>query len=170
MLQMWGHFILSNIEEIKRTFIDDEVDEFMRKPLKEWYLTFEQKHKCCFDFGEDFEQFREIYYRRNVVVHNQGKANSSYLNGVSKKYVCKPGKRLTPTNKYLLDAMDCTRIVIIKTILGLMKICSDKSKIIDRLFSIGFEYMIESKWKVSKYIFYALMNIEGQSEADFMVR
>ncbi len=117
----------SDIEEIKRNFIEEEIDEFMRKPLKEWYSTFKEKHKIHFDFGDDFEQFREIYYRRNIVVHNQGKANSSYLNGVSEKYTCEIGKLLTPTNKYLLDSIDCTRIVIVETICGLLKICSDKS-------------------------------------------
>lgn len=156
----------SNIEEIKKTFIDAEVDEFMRRPLKEWYSIFEQKHKLHFDFTDEFEQFREIYYRRNVVVHNQGRANNSYLNGVSSKYTCEIGKRLTPSQKYLLDALDCTRIVVIGTILGLMKISSDKSDVIEELFSIGFRYMTEKKWAVSKYIFNALMNLEEQSDAD----
>ena len=156
----------SDIEEIKKAFIDGEIDEFMRRPLKEWYSTFEQKHKCHFNFGDDFEQFREIYYRRNVVVHNQGRANSSYINNVSKKYICKGGKELTPTRKYLLEAIDCTRIVIIETVLGLMKICSDKDKVIKSLFIIGFRYMTENKWKVSKYIFNILMHIEEQSAVD----
>lgn len=154
----------SDIKEIKKSFINDEVDEFMRKPLKDWYSTFEKKHKCHFNFGDDFEQFKEIYYRRNVVVHNQGIANSSYLNGVSGKYTCKMGTRLTPTREYLLEAIDCTRIMIIETILGLTKICSDKSNVIKRLFNIGFKYMIESKWKVSKYIFNVLMHLDEQNE------
>lgn len=156
----------SDIGEIKKAFIDDEIDEFMRRPLKDWYSTFEQKHKCHFNFGEDFEQFREIYYRRNVVVHNQGRANSSYLNNVSEKYICEIGTKLTPTYEYLLDAIDCTRIAIIETVLGLMKICSDKSEVIKCLFTIGFRYMTENKWKVSKYIFNILMNIKGQSAVD----
>lgn len=156
----------SDIEEIKKAFIDSEIDEFMRRPLKEWYSTFEQKHKCHFNSGEDFEQFREIYYRRNVVVHNQGRANSSYLNNVSEKYTCEIGANLTPTHKYLLDAIDCTRIAILETVLGLMKICSDNAEVREFLFSIGFRYMTENKWKVSKYIFNILMNIKGQSEVD----
>lgn len=156
----------TDIGEIKKAFIDDEVDEFMRRSLKEWYSTFEQKHKLHFDFGDDFEQFREIYYRRNVVVHNQGRANSSYLNGVSEKYSCKIGKRLTPSNSYILNALDCTRIVIIETVFGLMKICSDKSDVVDKLFDIGFRYMSEKKWKVSKYIFNTLMKMDGQSDID----
>ena len=58
----------SDIEDIKAAFIESEIDEFMRKPLKDWYNTFEQKHKIHFKFGDEFEQFKEIYYRRNVVV------------------------------------------------------------------------------------------------------
>ncbi len=156
----------SDIEEIKKAFIDAEIDEFMRKPLKEWYVIFEQKHKVVFNFDEEFEHFREVYYRRNVVVHNRGRANSAYLNGVSPQYACEIGKRLYPSKDYILDAIDCTRIVIIETILGFIKLSADKSNIIDKLFLIGFRYMSEKKWSVSKYIYNALMNIDGQSDAD----
>lgn len=156
----------SDIEEIKKAFIDSEIDEFMRKPLKEWYTTFEQKHGLHFDFADEFEHFKEIYYRRNVVVHNQGRANSVYLSGVSSKYACEIGERLVPSKDYLLEAIDCTRIVVIETILGLIKLASDKSDVVDTLFSIGFRYMLENKWTVSKYIFNALMNLGGQNDAD----
>ena len=155
----------SDIEEIKRAFIDSEIDEFMRKPLKEWYITFEQKHKLHFNLNDEFENFKEIYYRRNVIVHNQGRANSSYINGVSEKYICEIGKKLSPTKDYLLNAIDCTRIVVVETFLGLIKISADKTEIIDSLFTIGFKYMMEEKWTVSKYIYNALMTLDGQNDA-----
>lgn len=156
----------SNIDEIKKAFIETEIDEFMRRPLKEWYGVFEQKHKLRFDFGAEFEQFREIYYRRNVVVHNQGKANSSYLGGVSEKYKCDLGKRLTPTADYLHEAFDCTRIVLVETFLGMSKLAVDNKDIINNLFAIGYEYMQKGKWIVSKYIFNALNKMKGQKDAD----
>ena len=158
----------SDIEDIKAAFIESEIDEFMRKPLKDWYNTFEQKHKIHFKFGDEFEQFKEIYYRRNVVVHNRGKSNSSYINGVAESYKCDVGKRLTPTSSYLKMAFDCTRIIIIETFLGMTKLLHEKTEFAKKLFVIGYDYMLKSKWKVSKYIFnsLALERIDGQSAAD----
>lgn len=156
----------SNIAEIKKAFIESEIDDFMRRPLKEWYGVFEQKHKLCFEFGEEFERFKEIYYRRNVVVHNKGIANSSYIEGVSEKYKCNNGTRLSPTDTYLMDAFNCTRIVLVETFWGFIKLSEDKEDIIDDLFLIGYDYMQKGKWVVSKYIFNALGRIKGQSDAD----
>lgn len=158
--------ITSDIEEIKRTFIENEIDGFMRKPLKDWYSTFEQKHKVRFDFGDEFEQFKEIYYRRNVVVHNRGKANGSYINGVNEAYKCESGKRLNPSAEYLEKAFNCTRIVVVKTFLGMSKLEGDKKNFAKRLFLLGYDYLLNSNWEVCKYIFGSLIKIEGQDEVD----
>lgn len=156
----------SNIDEIKKAFIESEIDEFMRRPLKEWYVIFEQKHKLNFEFGEEFEYFKEIYYRRNIVVHNKGFANSSYISGVAEKYKCDLGTRLKPTEEYLQNAFDCTRIVLVETFLGITKLAEDKEDIISNMFLLGYDYMQKGKWKVSKYIFNALNRLEEQSDAD----
>lgn len=138
----------SDIGEIKKAFIESEIDEFMRRPLKEWYEVLEQKHKLHFEFGDEFEQFKEIYYRRNIVVHNKGIANSSYIEGVSEKYKCDIGTRLSPTESYLNNAFDCTRIVLVETFLGITKLAEDDGDIISELFSIGYDYMQKKKWSI----------------------
>lgn len=156
----------SNIDEIKKAFIESEIDDFMRRPLKEWYAIFEQKHKLHFEFGEEFERFKEIYYRRNVVVHNKGIANSLYVEGVSDKYKCDIGTCLAPTESYLNNAFDCTRIVLVETFLGITKLAEDKENITNELFMFGYDYMLKKKWVVSKYIFKALCGLNEQNDAD----
>lgn len=158
--------INSDIEEIKAAFIENEIDEFMRKPLKDWYTTFEQKHKIQFRFGNEYEQFKEIYYRRNIVVHNRGKANGSYINGVDEQYKCENGKRLDPSFEYLESAFDCTRIVLLETFWGMAKLEEDIDAFVDKLFLIGYDYLLKGKWNVCKYIFSSLMHFDEQSEAD----
>ena len=158
--------INTDIEAIKETFIENETDEFMRKPLKDWYSTFEQKHKIHFAFGDEFEQFKEMYYRRNIIVHNQGKANSSYINGVTETYKCEVGKRLYPTTKYLKKAFDCTRIVLIETFIGMSKLEENKQEFRSKLFIIGYEYLLKGKLEVCKCLFGLLMKVEEQSEVD----
>ena len=156
----------SDIDEIMKAFIESEIDEFMRRPLKEWYEVFEHKHKLHFEFGDEFEDFKEIYYRRNIVVHNKGIANSSYIEGVSEKYKCGIGTRLSPNNGYLNNAFDCTRIVLVETFLGINKLAEDDNKVINELFLIGYDYMQKKKWMVSKHIFKELGGLKGQSDAD----
>ncbi|MGO5444377.1 hypothetical protein ACTQXY_12825 [Faecalimonas sp. LCP19S3_D12] len=73
----------TDIAEVKKHFIEKEAEDFMRLPIGEWYNTFVQKHKVKFDFGDDeFEKFKEVYYRRNLIVHNQGKVNEIYLKSI----------------------------------------------------------------------------------------
>ncbi len=159
----------SNIKKILEVFLEDEVDEFMRRPLKEWYDTFEQKHKVKFVFGEEFQEFKELYYRRNIFVHNQGIVNESFIKGVGDETRYKLGDRIRLDHDYIMRSFNITRIVIFETIFGLSKLCRDKEPLAQKMFAIGFEYMNNSKWDVSKYIFSSLMRFPGQSEADLFV-
>lgn len=156
----------SNIESVKNRFIDIEIENFMRQSLKEWYKTFEKKHNIKFSFNEEFELFKEIYYRRNIVVHNQGVANDAYINGVVNTFGYKIGDHLKVNYDYLINALDITRKIIIKTLFGFNNLCSDKSELAKVIFDIGYKYMTEKKWEISQYCFTIIMDYPELSEAD----
>lgn len=147
----------SDLDKIMELFLDEEVDKFMHKPLSEWYTTFENNHKLNFLFGQDFDSFKELYYRRNIIVHNQGIVNDTYIKGVDGKTNYKVGERVKIDSNYILNSMNVTRIILFKSFFGFVKICDDKSTLLECMHNVGFRYMLESKWNVSKSFFALLM-------------
>ena len=79
--------INSKLDSVKEVLLEREIDEIMRMPISDWYKILKEKHKINFDnLKEVFPKFKEVYYRRNIIVHNNGKINASYLNGVEKNH------------------------------------------------------------------------------------
>ena len=108
----------SDIDETKEKFIAKEIDEFMRLPLSEWYKSFESKQKALFFFEDNvFDQFKEVYYRRNLVVHNQGVVNEIYKKNIPNCSV-ELGERLFINEEYLSQAFLVARKVLIGTVWG----------------------------------------------------
>lgn len=137
----------SDIKEIKVKFIEKEVDEFMRQPISDWYNTFMTKHKAEFKFENNiFEHFKEIYYRRNLVVHNQGIVNEIYLKNVCEemKVDLNCNDKLEVDKEYLLKAITTTQMIIYGTFFGLRKISKDKQKLEHCLFDNGFNHMLKA--------------------------
>ena len=158
----------TDIESIKAKFVEKEVDEFMRMPLSDWYKTFESKHKANFNYiSEEMKAFREIYYRRNIIVHNQGIANDIYVLNSGNKNV-EIGDRLIVDNRYINSAFEITVKVLIGTLWGLRKLADDKENICDELFDYGYRYLLEEKWELAKFINGLLLTDEDQSAADIM--
>ena len=155
----------ADIQDVKKTLLDKEVEEIMRQPISEWYKLFESKHKVRYDINsKEFEKFREIYYRRNLIVHNQGVVNDTYRVNTKADVEC--GEQLRVNKAYLIEALEITRIIIYGTFLGLKKTSDYPQTIQERLFEIAYDHMLASKWRLSEYIYGALMLEKEQSEAE----
>ena len=151
----------SKIDVIKETLLEREVDEIMRSPISNWYKLLKDKHNINFqNIKEYFEEFKEIYYRRNVIVHNNGKVNSSYLNGVDKIYKknVKCGTPLNIDKEYINRAFDLVYIILYGTILSISDIDKDSYELHDLLHDYAFQHMINNNWQVSLYVYKNLMN------------
>lgn len=159
----------TDIKEVKKHFVEKEAEEFMRRPINEWYSTFEQKHKVKFDFGSNnFGKFKEVYYRRNLIVHNQGKVNETYLKNVASD-LCgnvKKGKLLEVDKDYLKNAFEYTQLILYGTFWSLRRLSKEKKKLEDRIFDKGFIHMLNGEWKLSEYIYNLMMKEKEQSDAE----
>lgn len=157
---------------IKEYFVKKEVEEVMRKSVIDWYKLLEQNHKVSFSIlNEYFEEFKEIYYRRNIIVHNNGIVNRTYLKGVDEvaRKDIKLGEELYTNKSYMERAFNLTYIMIYGTFIETLKLCEDKDKIISLMFELGYQHMIKEEWIVSKFIFYNLQQIRNQQESDIML-
>lgn len=160
--------INSDIDEIKKKLVDRVTDEFMRKPLKEWYDHFKIKHgvdvliEC-----DSFDEFREVYYRRNVIVHNQGKVNENYIKEIKGNHFI--GDRLFVDKEYFKNASNIILIMIYQTIWSIKKVFVDSSAdLIQYMYEQGYEYMVNQNWKVSTFIFKTIMNNDDIMKYDRM--
>ena len=160
----------SDIEEIKRKFIDDEIDAIMREPISDWYNTFETKHKTKFLFSDNlFENFKEIYYRRNLVVHNQGIVNDIYLKYV-KDSKTKKGKKLFVDKEYLETAISLTILMLIDTVFGLRELADDKDDLVNWIINVfGYNCLVNKKWDMAKYIYKVVLQDKSISASDLLV-
>ncbi len=159
----------TEIKEVKRCFIEKEVEDFMRLPISDWYNVFEQKHKVKFKFeNSEFERFKEIYYRRNLVVHNQGRVNDIYIKNVDKCAIdtVERGAVLEVNRKYMLKAFELTQIILYGTFWGLRKLSKDKEELENRMFDKAYKHMENGEWSISEYVYKIMMEENEQSDAD----
>lgn len=161
-----------NINEVKEYFIENEVDLIMHLPISDWYRMFQTKHKAMFDFEDnEFEIFKEIYYRRNILVHNNAKVNKVYIENVDETIIkgTKLGAILNSDPDYIKKALDITQIILYATFWGLRKVTEDKEALENKLFDIAFMHMMEEKWIISKFVYNCLVKEEGQSDSVMLV-
>lgn len=159
----------SDIEHIKERFVDKEIDGIMREPISNWYESFKKKQKALFLFDDDlFEKFKEVYYRRNLVVHNQGIVNETYLNYV-KNTAAEFGNRLVVDKEYLKEAFSLTVRMLIDTYYGLRRQSDDLDVLSSWISDYGYGRLVEGDWPQAKCIFNILLQEDGISSADKLV-
>lgn len=152
--------INSKIESVKEILLEREIDEIMRMPISDWYRILKEKHKINFDNLDDvFSEFKEVYYRRNIIVHNNGNVNMSYLNGVGKSHRenLKQGTKLSVDKEYLSKAFNLTYIMIYGTIIDISSINKESFELDDSLHDYAFQHMIDKEWRISHYIYQNIM-------------
>lgn len=155
----------SDIKDVKERFLEKEIEEIMRQPLSDWYDIFITRHRAEFDSKSiDFVNFKEIYYRRNLVVHNQSIVNDVYLSNIATSL--KKGDRVEVDKEYLKEAFKLTEIVLCDTFWGLKKASSAPQELQESLFDIGFRHMLNKEWELSEHIYSLLKEEKEQSEAD----
>ncbi len=158
----------TDIEEIKERFINKEIEEFMRLPISEWYKSFESKQKAKFIFDEnEFDKFKEVYYRRNLIVHNQGVVNEIYMKNVPTCSV-DLGERLHVGEEYLNQAFLLARKVLIGTVWGLRKTAEDIEDLDYYLFDFGYNCLKNQEWELAKYVFSMLLTEDNQPDSEKM--
>lgn len=161
-----------DIKTIKNYLVKNEVEEIMRLSVSDWYKLLEQNHKVTFNSFENyFNEFKEIYYRRNIIVHNNGIVNKTYLQYVddSVKKDIKLGDEIHVNKEYLEKAFNLTFIIIYGTFIETLKPCTNKKNAMTVMFDLGFQHMLKNEWEVSKFIFYNLQRIRDQDACDIML-
>lgn len=156
----YSELLKFNYEELRSELAKEAANSIMSQPLNDWFKII-RSHKISLEIiSTQLHDFTEIYYRRNLIVHNNGKINRQYLAGIKadgNSYQL--GQQLITDQQYVLKAINTIMIIVYGILYASLKVNKeDKDEYLDFLFSAGFEHMLEEDWDISYFIFGLLMN------------
>lgn len=145
-----------DVNSILHNIVANEVEQNMFDSLK----TLEKMKKNS-EFNIDRyskikNQFEEIYYRRNLYVHNDGIINDRYLSNVDKQYT--KGKKindfLLSDEEYLKKSIKVVKKVICSMFYELIntEVCDGKDAY-NYLSIVGFESLCLKEYDISEHIY-----------------
>jgi hypothetical protein len=74
---------LQSIDEARQVLIEHRVEALMRESFPEWMKFFRDRTKLGMGYmSDEVERIEEVFKRRNLVVHNGGRANRRYFKEV----------------------------------------------------------------------------------------
>lgn len=147
-----------DIDSIQKKIVVREIDSIMRESYEKWFGIFESHHMDISACKDEILELKEIYARRNILVHNSGRVNETYINCVPKtKYAL--GTQLDATEDYLDRAFEVIKIVIF--ILNIAAVIFEKENKEDYLYNVFGQAFIElsqKQYSISKVVFLSLAN------------
>lgn len=153
----FSEVVNSSIEEITSKILAHRVDAIMRESYTEWFKIFEN-HKIPLDsYQEEMTILKEMYARRNILVHNSGQVNNSYLSSVegSSNAI---GDVLTVDQGYLANAFSAVNTLIFAIIVGAAKLTKEeRNKYLEDVFDSAFEQLCDGKFLLCSKIFKSLL-------------
>ncbi|MBO7435893.1 hypothetical protein J6U76_07895 [bacterium] len=137
-----------DIEEIKKNLVKREVEAKMRENFKEWFKIYSSHGLSKSSFENDLVTLEEIYARRNVLVHNSGIVNASYLNSVSNSCE-KEGNKLAVDENYMNSAFNTVNRIVVLMMIEASKLNkNNKDKYLKRIFVSLFNMLRSEEFAV----------------------
>ena len=150
----------SGIDEVREKIIMREVERVMRESFSEWFKIFESHGMRFDDYKEDLNNLKEIYYRRNIFVHNSGRVNATYLNAIPDSKA-KLGTKLSVDPAYLDNAFASIKIIIFAILIEAVRLVKvDRNDYLYSIFEVAFEELQNEHYHVSCKVFDALVKIK----------
>lgn len=105
----------TNIAELLNKIVELELNEVRYKKVENWFQYLGNFVNISVPSQEDIGLIAEIKASRDIIVHNDGMANSIYLIKSGNKARCKEGEKLEFDHDYVFFAWKVLRAVIIST-------------------------------------------------------
>lgn len=162
-----------SIEDARNFLIDLKIEEILRGNIESWFNVLKKELNLSLNYIEPhLEYIKEIYQRRNLLVHNGGSVNSVYLSKVKPELRenLEKGQILQVSQEYLDNAISILEQVFI--LIG-----SELWKKIDKkddergslLISIIYDRLCDGNYIVSEGLSRFLENDKGLPEKDRLI-
>ena len=153
------------VSSIKELILRREIDRTMRESFSSWFDTLEE-HKL--DFGickNELCSLAEIYARRNIIVHNSGYVNESYIS-LSKATSATIGDRLFADDEYLCKAFSVVKTIVYSMLIEGVKFIDDnKPKYIESIFINVFDELCSGNYLTCITVYKALTKCKYADES-----
>ena len=148
---------ISNIEDIKRNILEEEIDSFRRGSYVEQFSDLESKFSIdTLKKFDDWPSFIECAQRRNLMTHNGGCVSQQYLKvcikeGFKFPQVPKIGQELTLGPDYLFDTLkSISKIAFMLTHTLWRKIFPEEVSLADKAMNNSIYFLLEQKrWRTA---------------------
>lgn len=148
----------NNIDEIKNKIISDQVDTLMRESIYEWFKILKDKHGVNISLENQYTKiFLEAYLRRNIIVHNDSKINTDYINGMKKnnEEISEEmiGEKLLCTKEYIEETIDASIYLIIYIINQIMPLFKEENEnYTNAIIDLGFQKIKNEEYGFAREI------------------
>jgi hypothetical protein len=92
--------------------VGKELNELKYEKLSDWFAYLERLVKLGCPTADEIEQLAEIKASRDILVHNNGIANATYISKAGNRARCNDGERLEIPEQYHRASWETTRKVI----------------------------------------------------------
>ncbi|MBR6572087.1 MAG: hypothetical protein IKK77_00010 [Clostridia bacterium] len=144
-----------DLGDILKRMIDREVESNIFDSLNALDRIKEKSSVDVDRFIPIRKEFEEIYYRRNIFVHNNGYVNEKYLGNVDKKYKenLSVGKKLVCDGYYLDNAISVLYKITASLHYEILNAIGADAEHYDSLANLGFESLQNKNYSLAEYIY-----------------
>lgn len=148
--------------QIKEEILDRVIDETMRESYTTWFKTLESHGMKFSSCEKELKELKEIYARRNIIVHNSGIVNDIYLKNIPDSPASK-GEKLIPDSQYIQHAFYIISFIVYKIMIEVLHILKneEQNNLCECIFSLAFNELSKEEYQLSSRIYEELKNSKG---------
>ena len=156
------------LEDTHKT-LTEKIEKVVEKKMYDSLSTFEQILQTeRIDIDKDvLALFKEIYYRRNIIIHNDSVVNKQYLNSIHTNFRknIKIGETLICDTLYIDKAFDVVQELFFFLFYGIFKNYQPDTGYMDIISNYAFKKLQEKEYNVAKIIY---KKISTNNEIEFI--
>lgn len=145
---------IGSIEDARKCLIDSKIENIMRGNFEDWMKFFKEHMKLSMGYLKDEEKkLKEVFQRRNLLVHNGGAVNAIYFAKVplELREGLVIGEKIRVDKTYLSNAIDAfeKNFILIGSELW-KKLEPENEKRSKLLKKFSFEHLVNERWSVAE--------------------
>lgn len=150
----------NTIEDAREAYISSKIENVLRDSFDEWVATFRSRMNLSMSYLEEhMEVLVETFKRRNLVVHNAGIVNRTYLSSVADQFreSVESGDRLIVERGYLDERIGLLERNCLLIAFELWKKVDQEDEDRGKLLSdISYDHLLEERYEVAESLGYFL--------------
>ena len=150
-----------------KEIISSEVKKYVSDNMYDSLKTLDMmKNKSGFNidrYAPIRDDFEEIYYRRNIFVHNSGIANDIYINSIAEKYgtLVQKGDKLVCDDVYIEKAIETLKKVVCVLLYEFLFVSNSENGSYDILGEMAFSSLSNQEYSFCEFVYNVLRRHKG---------